>query len=294
MRPNVALTQGITRLSQAGLPSPEADARTLLAHALDVAPVSLAFITDVPDAAATLFDQLLQLRAAGHPVQHLTGIAYFRGVTLQVGPGVFIPRPETEGLVQVALDWIAAQTWDRPVVCGDLGTGSGAIPKALVSELAAADTPAQVYAVELSEAAYSYAAANLAGSGVTLQHGDFATAFPDQNATFDVVLSNPPYIPTGSRGSLPLDVAGRDPDLALFAGVDGLDALAVVANTATRLLRPGGLLLLEHDETQAETLPELLRATGAFGDIENHPDLTGRPRYVSARRQPVVEEQPVR
>ncbi|MDR0435302.1 MAG: peptide chain release factor N(5)-glutamine methyltransferase, partial [Propionibacteriaceae bacterium] len=124
-RPNIALSRGTVRLAQAGLPSPEADARLLLAHALDTAPVSLAFVPGVPAAAMELFEQLLELRAAGHPVQHLTGVAYFRGVVLQVGPGVFIPRPETEGLVQLALDWISAAAWERPVTICDLGTGSG-------------------------------------------------------------------------------------------------------------------------------------------------------------------------
>ncbi|MDR1355522.1 MAG: peptide chain release factor N(5)-glutamine methyltransferase [Propionibacteriaceae bacterium] len=284
MRPNAVLTRGINRLSQAGLPSPAADARFLLAHVLDVAPVSLTFIPDVPLDAIARYDQLLELRAARHPVQHLTGIAYFRNISVQVGSGVFIPRPETEGLVQLVLDWITKRCWQLPVVICDLGTGSGVIAKSLSSELAAADIVAHIHAAELSETAYRYAVQNLATSGVDLRLADFTTAFPDLIGMVDVVVSNPPYVPTTVRQTLPSDVINRDPDMALFSGDDGLDALRAIAGTAVALLRPDGLLALEHDDSQGCTAPAALMTVGGFDEIVEHSDLADRPRYVTARR----------
>ncbi|MDR0836873.1 MAG: peptide chain release factor N(5)-glutamine methyltransferase [Propionibacteriaceae bacterium] len=296
MRPLVLLSEGAAELRRAGLPSPEADAKTLLAHALDATPVALALIPTVDDDTELLFRRLIELRKQHHPVQHLTGIAYFRGVSLAVGPGVFIPRPETEGLVQLVLDWAQqhpdgsstvgdhtrASANGTPLAIVDLGTGSGAISKALVTELADLGIPAQIHAVELSAEAYRYAQINLEGTGVDLRLGDLSIAFDDLAAQVDIVVSNPPYIPSGAQ--VPTDVAEHDPQLALFSGEDGLDAIRGIIPVAVRLLKSGGLLALEHDDTHGQCVPELLRAHGEFTRVNCSNDLSGRARYSSAER----------
>jgi release factor glutamine methyltransferase len=295
MRPLVLLAEGAADLRRAGLPSPDVDAKILLAHALDATPVALALIPDVGDDAERLFRALIELRKQQHPVQHLTGVAHFRTVSLAVGPGVFIPRPETEGLVQLVLDWAqthasdqpaeapdAARSTVRPLVIVDLGTGSGAIPKALATELADLGIPAQIHAVEIDGAAHGYASTNLEGTGVDLRLGDLVTAFEDLTGLVDIVVSNPPYIPASA--DLPTDVGAHDPHLALFSGEDGLDAVRAIIPVAARLLKPGGLLALEHDDTQGESAPELLRRHGGFTRVVDSIDLSERARYATAER----------
>lgn len=276
LRPAWLADQGAQRLVAAGYPSGPAEARILLADALHIQTTDLAVTSQVDPASAARFEKLIQARLAGTPLQYLTGVAHFRYSSLLVGPGVLIPRPETEGLVQLVIDWIANLGLARPVVV-DLGTGSGAIALALASE-----TPAAVYAVEASVEAWEYAKANLAGRGVVLELGDWAQAFGQLDGQADVVVANPPYIPDGT--SLPVDVC-HEPAEALFAGDDGLDAIAEVVAAAERLLRPGGLLAVEHDEGQAVSAPALARASGAFIEVVDLVDLVGRPRYLTARRR---------
>jgi release factor glutamine methyltransferase len=215
-------------------------------------------------------------RAAREPLQHLTGSAAFRHVELLVGPGVFVPRPETELLAGWAIDAVA--DLDAPVVV-DLCTGSGAIARAVADEV----PDARVHAVELDEGAFAWAERNLAGTGVDLRHGDFATAFEDLLGTVDVVVCNPPYIPLWAWESVAVEARDHDPHLALYSGDDGLDAIRVLSVRAALLLRPGGVLGFEHADAQGELAPAVLRSAGRWADVADHRDLAGRPRFTTAR-----------
>ena len=263
-------------LREAGVASPERDAELLLAHVLDVPLGRLALVDDVPPDARERYDALVARRAAREPLQHLTGSAAFRHVELLVGPGVFVPRPETELLAGWAIDSVARLT--SPVVV-DLCTGSGAIARAVKDEVPAAD----VHAVELDEGAWAWAERNLAGTGVDLRHGDFATAFDDLLGAVDVVVCNPPYIPLEAWESVAVEARDHDPHLALFSGDDGLDAIRVLAVRAAELLRPGGVLGFEHADAQGEAAPAVLRAAGRWHEVADHRDLAGRPRFTTAR-----------
>ena len=182
------LAAAAIRLREAGVPSPEHDAAVLLAHVLGVERSRLPLVDDVPAEALERYDGLVARRVAREPLQHLTGLAWFRHVELAVGPGVFVPRPETELLAGWAVE--AARGLDTPVVV-DLCTGSGAIAKAIADEV----RHARLHAVELDEPAHHWAEQNLAGTDVDLRQGDFATAFDDLAGTVDVVVCNPPYVP---------------------------------------------------------------------------------------------------
>lgn len=279
MRPSVAIAWGRGRLGS------EPEAKVLLAHVLDVTPARLPLVAQVTDAQGALFEALVAQRAEGVPLQHLTGRAYFRTVEVEVGPGVFIPRPETELLAGWALEVLRSSVASAArhargasdLIVVELCAGSGALSKALATEF---EGP-RYHAVELSGDAWPYLTRNLAGTGVEPLHADMAGALPHLDGRVDLVVVNPPYIPDAARATLPPDVL-RDPDLALFSGPDGLDALRVVAREAARLLRPGGWLGAEHDDTQCMSAPALVSAAG-FTDVEDHRDLAGRPRYVTAR-----------
>ncbi len=265
------------RLARSGSASPGPDARLLVAHVLGLRPGELMLVDEVSDEARAAVDALVERRAAGEPLQHLTGEAYFRRETLAVGPGVFIPRPETEVMVGWALDRLAARPdGERRVV--ELCAGSGAITAALTGELGGLDA----HAVEISPEAFGYLERNLAGRGVGLVLGDMGDAFGELDGTVDLVIANPPYVPAGHRNLLPSDVVDHDPGIALFSGADGLDALRVVAAVAARLLRPGGLVTAEHDESHAPAVRALF-AEAAFLDVATHDDLARRPRFVTAR-----------
>ncbi len=265
------------RLARSGSASPGPDARLLVAHVLGLRPGELMLVDEVSDEARAAVDALVERRAAGEPLQHLTGEAYFRRETLAVGPGVFIPRPETEVMVGWALDRLAARPdGERRVV--ELCAGSGAITAALTGELGGLDA----HAVEISPEAFGYLERNLAGRGVGLVLGDMGDAFGELDGTVDLVIANPPYVPAGHRNLLPSDVVDHDPGIALFSGADGLDALRVVAAVAARLLRPGGLVTAEHDESHAPAVRALFAEAG-FLDVATHDDLARRPRFVTAR-----------
>ena len=268
------------RLRSAGVASPEYDARELLAHVLGTTRGGLMLVDDVAEDRAGAFEQLVARRAAREPLQHLTGTAAFRYVEVAVGPGVFVPRPETEMLAGWGVDRAreVAATGRTPVVV-DLCTGSGAMALSLATEV----PEAEVHAVELDEAAHGWAARNLEGSGVDLRHGDMADAFPDLDGTVDVVVCNPPYIPLEAYESVAVEARDHDPSLALWSGQDGLEAMRVLERVAARLLRPGGVVGAEHAEVQAESAPAVFAATGRWSDVRDNPDLAGRPRYVTAR-----------
>ncbi len=270
------------RLRAAGVASPERDADELLAHVLGTGLGRLALVDDVTAEQRAAYDALLARRAAREPLQHLIGTAGFRHVELVVGPGVFVPRPETELLAGWAVD--RARELTEPVVV-DLCTGSGAIARAVADEVPGA----RVHAVELDPSAYAWAERNLAGTGVDLRLGDMATAFDDLAGTVDVVTCNPPYIPLDAWESVAAEARDHDPHLALFSGDDGLDALRVLARRAAVLLRPGGRVGAEHADVQGESAPALFVATGRYQEVRDHRDLAGRPRHVTARLAPVSE-----
>ena len=273
-RPLVA--DAVRRLADAGVGSPEADAEILLAHVLEIERSRLVLVDEVADGDRATYDALVGRRAAREPLQHLTGRAYFRHVELAVGPGVFVPRPETELLAGWAVE--RAGALDAPVVV-DLGTGSGAIAKAVADEV----PHARVHAVEMDEAAHGWATTNLAGTGVDLRLGDLGTAFDELAGTVDVVVSNPPYIPLDAWESVALEVRDHDPALALWSGADGLDAMRVVEARAALLLVSGGVVGVEHADAQGESAPAVFAATGRWADVRDHRDLAGRPRFVTAR-----------
>lgn len=263
-------------LAAAGVASPRSDAEWLLAHLLGTGRADLCF-ADVSPQVAQEFWALIDQRADRVPLQHLTGSAAFRYRELAVGPGVFIPRPETELLAGWAVE--RAQAFEAPIVI-DLCTGSGAIAGAVATEVPAAI----VYAVELGESALAYARRNLAGTGVDIRHGDFADAFEDLNGHADIVVSNPPYIPLEAWESVEAEVRDHDPALALWSGDDGLDAIRRLESAAYRLLKPGGVVGVEHADVQRESAPAVFATTGRWADVRDHDDLAGRPRYVTGRR----------
>lgn len=270
-------------LAGAGVPSPAVDAELLLAAAtgLELGELRRQRLLggQVSPAAHATFQELVARRRTRVPLQHLTGSAHFGGVELSVGPGVFVPRPETEVLLGLALEALAGL--DRPTVV-DLCTGSGAIALGV----AHARPDARVGAVELSGEAHAYATSNVDASGldVDLRLGRAQDAFGDWAGQVDVVTSNPPYIPADA---VPIDVEVRehDPELALYGGgADGLDVPLEVAVRAAELLRPGGVLLMEHADVQGEALPAALLAAGSWREAVDHRDLAGLPRVTRAVR----------
>jgi len=260
------------------------DAELLLATVLGVPRARLLTLGDVPAEAAARFEALVGQRADRVPLQHLTGRAPFRYLELAVGPGVFVPRPETEQLAGWALEQLAGLA--EPAVV-DLGAGSGAIALSLAHE----HPGARVTAVERDPGAIEWTRHNAAvraaaGDGpVEVLAGDMTdpALLRELDGTVDLVVSNPPYVPDGAR--VPREVADHDPPLALWGGPDGLDVVRGLLVTAARLLRPGGRLGIEHADAQGSALPALVRAHGAFTDVEDHPDLAGRPRFTTARRR---------
>jgi release factor glutamine methyltransferase len=260
----VLLSGATDRLTAAGVPSPAHDARELLAHVLDRRPPLLGRTDPVSPEQAERFAALLARRSARVPLQHLTGEAPFRYLTLAVGPGAFVPRPETEVMTGWAIDRLRERPADAPpAVVVDLCTGSGAIAKAVATEVPST----RVWAVELSPDAHAWAEQNLADTEVTLQLGDLADALPELDGTVDLVICNPPYVPLDAYDSVVVEARDHDPTVALFSGDDGLDAIRVLTTTAARLLRAGGLLTFEHAEVQVEAAPAVVVASGAYATI---------------------------
>jgi release factor glutamine methyltransferase len=270
------LADARARLHDAGVASPEHDAAELLAHVLGTTRSRLPLVDVVPADRAAAYDALVSRRASREPLQHLIGMTYFRHVELEVGPGVFVPRPETELLAGWAIE--QALLVESPVVV-DLCTGSGAVAKAIADEVPGA----RVHAVELDEPAHAWAERNLAGTGVDLRRGDMADAFGDLAGTVDVVVCNPPYIPLDAWESVAAEARDHDPHLALFSGDDGLDAMRVLERRAALLLRPGGVVGAEHADLQGESAPAVFTAAGRWTEVRDHEDLAGRARFLTAR-----------
>jgi release factor glutamine methyltransferase len=274
------ISEAAVRLERAGVDSPLHDAEALAAHVLGIPRLQVRSAAMDPDQVRE-YQQLVARRATRVPLQHLIGRATFRRVELAVGPGVFVPRPETEVLVGWALEALerARQTNPEPVVA-DLATGSGAIAAALADE-----APwARVHAVELDDDAFAWASRNLSGTGVDLRHGDMADELADLDGQVDVVVSNPPYIPLEAWESVSVEGRDHDPALALWAGDDGLDLMRVLERSASRLLRPGGVVVAEHADEQGTAAPAVFTGTGRWVEVRDHRDLAGRDRFVTARK----------
>ncbi|MBF6083399.1 peptide chain release factor N(5)-glutamine methyltransferase [Nocardia cyriacigeorgica] len=280
------LAEAVETLQAAGVPSPRADAEQLAAHVLGV-PRSRLLLAPLltPEQLAGLHE-LVRRRAQRIPLQHLIGHASMGRIDLEVGPGVFIPRPETELVFAWALAHLEAVRHDHPPVVVDLCTGSGALALAI----AHARPDADVRAVELDPDALTWARHNAdlriaAGDTPITLYADDATdpaLLTELNGRADIVVSNPPYIPVGAE--LDPEVADHDPHRALFGGADGLDVIRGLIPTVARLLRPGGGTAIEHDDSNGSQLAALLAETGAFTEITEHPDLAGKPRFVAAVR----------
>jgi release factor glutamine methyltransferase len=259
----MTVQEAIAVLRAAGVPSPEYDARALDRHAQH---------------SGADFDVLVRRRAERVPLQHLLGTAAFRYLELQVGPGVFVPRPETEVVVDAVLAEI--RDVEAPLVV-DLCAGPGTIGLSVAHE----HPTALVHLVERSPEAFAWLQRNRPEGNrrVHLHLGDAADALPELDGTVDVVVSNPPYVAEHERALVDPEVRDHDPEIALFAGADGLDVVRVVERRAWQLLRPGGLVVIEHSDRQGESVPALLRDAG-FTDVADHEDLTRRPRYTTGRK----------
>ncbi|MFZ4116970.1 MAG: peptide chain release factor N(5)-glutamine methyltransferase [Rhodoluna sp.] len=283
MKVSAAIELASKKFEQVGIESFQADAEILLGFVLELSRGELqvkAITGEALDSEQTeKFLELVDKRAARFPLQHLTGVAYFRQLELKVGPGVFVPRFETETVTQLAVDALKAVPVENPIAV-DLATGSGAIAISLAVEV----PNAQVFAVELSEDALVYTRANFERYAplATLRQGDLADAFADLDGQVDVLVSNPPYIPDEMIPIYP-EVHLHDPSLALYGGADGLDLVRKVEISAKRLLREGGALIIEHADMQGDAIRELILSLG-WRQCATHKDLSGRDRATTAIR----------
>ncbi|QCQ15495.1 peptide chain release factor N(5)-glutamine methyltransferase [Microbacterium sp. RG1] len=283
-RIDVVLGDVSARFARAGIVDPRVDAELLLAHVLGIGrgEVQAAAIraAELDAAARERLMRLVERRAAREPLQHLTGVAPFRHLELSVGPGVFVPRPETEMVAQLAIDALRASASPEPVAV-DLGTGSGAIALSMATEV----PHARVHAAENSVDAYIWAKENFArvnAPNARLVFADLSDAFGDLDQSVSVLVSNPPYVPAEA---IPRDPEVRlyDPPQALYGGEDGLDVVRVLAQVGLRLLHPGGTIVIEHAEVQGASVREVLTTAG-WRSAATHPDLTLRDRATTAIR----------
>lgn len=271
-----AIDDAARTLAQAGIDSAHVDAELLAAHVAGVNRGVLRF-HDPDDDFYDGYRTLVDARARRIPLQHLTATAAFGPLLLAVGPGVFIPRPETEAL----LEWALKQRLPNSPLVVDLCTGSGALAAALAD-----GTPgAHVVAVEDSPEALSYARRNCAGRDIELVEADVTSPglLSERDGTVDLLVSNPPYIPDGAE--LDPEVAEHDPAHALFGGPDGMRVIGPIVTLAARLLRPGACVGVEHDDETAAATVALFERSGAFTDVTSRRDLAGRPRFVTATRK---------
>ncbi|MEV4687775.1 peptide chain release factor N(5)-glutamine methyltransferase [Microbacterium sp. LWH3-1.2] len=279
-----ALRSAAARLAEAGIADPAVDVELLAAFVLGTGRggVQAAAIRGdrltAQDAAR--LDELAARRSTREPLQHITGTAPFRHLDLRVGPGVFVPRPETEVVAQLAIDALRAAASVSPIAV-DLGTGSGAIALAMATEV----PHARVFAAENSIDAFVWTKENFARVGAdnaTLAFIDLAHAFGELDGTVSVVASNPPYVPDAA---IPRDPEVRffDPPAALYGGEDGLDVVRILSAVGMRLAHPGGMIVIEHGEWQGQAIRGILEADG-WRATATHPDLTTRDRATTALR----------
>lgn len=273
-----------TALARAGIADSSVDAELLIGHIMGMSrgEVQAAAVTgrELSETDAATLETLVERRATREPLQHITGVAAFRSLELAVGPGVFVPRPETEQVAQIAVDALRVLPEPHPIAV-DLGTGSGAIALAMATEV----PHARVYAVENSVDAFLWTRQNfrtVAVDNATLVFDDLGRALPELDGTASVVISNPPYVPDEAT---PIDPEVRlyDPAAALYGGQDGLDVVRVLSVEAARLLRPGGTLIIEHGELQGEAIRSILSADG-WRAPATFPDFTMRDRATTAIR----------
>jgi release factor glutamine methyltransferase len=271
-----AIDTAAAQLAEAGIDSARYDAEELAAHLAGTERGRLTLLESPGDEFFGRYRDIVTARSQRVPLQHLTGTAAFGPVTLRVGPGVFIPRPETEAM----LAWATAQPLGARPVIVDLCTGSGALAVALAHHRPAA----RVIGIDDSDAALTYARRNAEGTAMELVRADVTTPglLPELDRRVDLVVANPPYVPDDH--AVEAEVAQHDPPHAVFGGPDGMAVIAAIVRLAGRWLRPGGLFAVEHDDTTSSRAVELLQATRLFEDIEARPDLAGRPRFVTAKR----------
>jgi release factor glutamine methyltransferase len=273
-----AIDDAVGRLAAAGIDTARVDAEQLAAHTAGVDRGRLRF-HEPDEPFFGRYRDLIDARARRIPLQHLTSTAAFGPVTLTVGPGVFIPRPETESVLEWALAQPLPGAEGRPVVV-DLCTGSGALALAL----AHGRPGARIIAVDDSVEALAYARRNSAATAIELVEADVTAPglLSDHDGEVDLIVANPPYIPDGAR--LEPEVAQHDPGHALFGGPDGMRVIGPIVDLAARLLRPGGRIAVEHDDTTADATTALFDRAGVFTDVVSRRDLAGRPRFVTATR----------
>ena len=271
-----AIDSATTQLADAGIDSARFDAEELAAHVAGTERGRLPLVDSPDDTFFDRYHDVVAARSRRVPLQHLTGVAAFGPLTLSVGPGVFIPRPETEAM----LEWATAQSLPTAPVIVDACTGSGALALALARRW----PDARVLGIDDSDAALGYARMNSADTAVELLRADItgAEVLPELDGLVDMVVSNPPYVPDGTV--LEPEVLQHDPAHAVFGGPDGMAVIDAIVPLAARWLRPGGWFAVEHDDTTSSLTCERLRNTRLFDGIEAHADLTGRPRFVTARR----------
>jgi release factor glutamine methyltransferase len=282
---HAVLRTAVDALTDAGVYRPEEDARSLVSHVLGLRDLEeLRPTDDLAAHEASAFDALVARRAERVPLPHLTGLVAFRGIHLEVGRGVFVPQPETASVVGWAVAALAADNGPAPTVA-DLCTGAGTIAFALANEV----PRATVHAVEREPGALAWARRNAAARvtagdpPVHLHLGDVEGCLPEFDGTLDLVASNPPYVATGEAHLPDPEVVGHDPATALWAGDDGLDVVRLVERAARRLLRPGGLVVIEHSDRQGGGAPALLTAAGGWTEVSDHVDHDGRDRFITAR-----------
>jgi release factor glutamine methyltransferase len=267
-------------LADAGVGSPRADAEELAAYAAGTSRGRLSVLDEVDDDFCGRYADLVATRARRIPLQHIVGSAPLGPVTVEVGPGVFIPRPETEGL----LEWASAQPLPPQPVIADLCTGSAALALALAKFW----PDARIIAVDDSDDALDYAHRNVGGSQVELVRADVTdtTLLPELDGQVDLLVANPPYIPDNT--TLEPEVAQHDPPHALFGGPDGMTVINAIVELAGRWLKAGGRCAVEYDDTTSAATVDAFNATGRFVDVTANRDLAGRPRFVTAMRERVA------
>ncbi|SOX55363.1 peptide chain release factor N(5)-glutamine methyltransferase [Mycobacterium ahvazicum] len=271
-----AIDSAAAVLAEAGIDSARWDAEELAAHVAGAERGRLTLVESIDDEFLVRYHDIVAARSRRVPLQHLTGTAAFGPVLLHVGPGVFIPRPETEAI----LEWAVARRLDAAPVIVDLCTGSGALAVALARHR----PTARVIAIDDSDAALDYARRNVEGTAVELVRADVTEQglLPELDGRVDLVVANPPYVPDDV--ALDPEVAQYDPAHAVFGGPDGMTVISAVVDLAGRWLRPGGVFAVEHDDTTSSRTVELIECTGFFEDVRARQDLTGRPRFVTACR----------
>ena len=274
------LSESSSKLKEAGVISATVDAELITCFCLGISRSELSLMVatnqEFPQESLDKFQLALARRAARQPLQHITGTAPFRHLELKVGPGVFTPRPETEQVVGFAMEKIT--NFQSPLIV-DLCSGSGAIAISLATEISGS----KVFAVEKSEEAFGYLLQNAASYGLVddyLRNEDLQNSLSELDGKVDLVISNPPYIPNDAI-PIDLEVQLHEPSMSLYGGVDGLDVIRQISIRAKKLLKSGGLLVLEHADSQSNAIGKLLLA-GGWLEIEARADLAGKERMISA------------